>query len=232
MQKLIAIAVDDEEPALEIIDTFSRQSGLVELRRVFTKQGEARLYLEQHPVDLIFLDIHMPSGSGIEFIKNIEQNPMVVFTTGYSEHAVDGFELNAVDFLLKPYTISRFERAVQRAAELYKFYQQVCPVEKKYLFFRVDYSMVKVSPDDILFIEGLDNYSKIHLDGQKPLVVRLTMKAILERLPSNEFARVHRSYIVSLKRVKSVRNRSIQVGNEDIPLATSYESRFYGLFDE
>jgi len=225
-----AIALDDEPPALEIIETFCNRAGSIELVKTFTKTSEAFSYLEKFPVDLIFLDINMPSLSGIEFYKSIPQKSMVIFTTSYSEYAVESYNLNAVDYLLKPFTFKRFEQAVQKANDFYRFATQQELPDGKYLVLRVDYGLVKILSDDILFIEGLDNYLKIHLHQQKPVVVRLTMKALQEKLSSSKFIRVHRSYLVSLSRIETVRNKTIFIAGEEIPIGTSYEESFFSVF--
>jgi len=225
-----AIALDDEPPALEIIDAFCARTALVELVKTFTRTGEAFSYLEKFPVDLIFLDINMPSLSGIEFYRSIPQKAMVIFTTSYSEYAVESYNLNALDYLLKPFTFKRFEQAVTKANEYYRFQHQQEPSDDRYLLLRIDYGLVKILLDDILFIEGLDNYLKIHLHEQKPVIVRMTMKALQEKLPSTGFIRVHRSYMVPLARIEAVRNKMIFIGEEEIPIGTSYEESFFSQF--
>ena len=225
-----AIALDDEPPALEIIETFCARAGTIELVKTFTKTSEAFSYLEKFPVDLIFLDINMPSLSGIEFYKSIPQKAMVIFITSYSEYAVESYNLNAVDYLLKPFTFKRFEQAVQKANEYYRFTTQQEAPDEKYLLLRVDYSLVKILLDDILFIEGLDNYLKIHLHDQKPVIVRMTMKALQEKLPAAGFIRVHRSYTVPLARIEAVRNKMIYIAGEEVPVGTSYEESFFAAF--
>lgn len=225
-----AIALDDEPPALEIIETFCARAGNIELLKTFTRTSDAFSYLEKFPVDLIFLDINMPSLSGIEFYKSIPQKAMVIFVTSYSEYAVESYNLNAVDYLLKPFTFKRFEQAVQKANEYYRFTTQQETPDEKYLLLRVDYSLVKILLDDILFIEGLDNYLKIHLHNQKPVIVRMTMKALQEKLPAANFIRVHRSYTVPLSRIEAVRNKMIYIASEEIPIGTSYEESFFSAF--
>jgi DNA-binding LytR/AlgR family response regulator len=222
-----AIALDDEEPALEIIDFFCSQIEGIELLKTFTKSAEAKLYLEEYPVDLIFLDINMPAISGIDFFRNIPQEIMVIFTTAFSEFAVEGFELKAIDYLLKPFTLQRFKQASQKAIDLQKFYLQN---QQPYLYFRIDYGLVKVQITEILYIESLDNYLRIHLLHQKSLIVRMTMKAVLDKLPNDEFIRVHRSFIVAIKHIKFVRNKVITVAEESIPLGNSYEVSFYKIY--
>jgi len=226
-----AIALDDEPPALEIIETFCNKVDFIDLQKTFTKTGEAFKYLEKFPIDLLFLDINMPSVTGIEFYKSIPQKTMVIFTTSYSEYAIEGYNLNAVDYLLKPYTFKRFLQAAEKANERHRFLTQSnAPGKDEYLVLRADYGLVKIAAADILFIEGLDNYLKIHLQNQKPLVIRMTLKTILEKLSEKEFIRVHRSYIVPLNRIEAVRNKIIAIAGEEIPIGSSYEEHFYALF--
>ncbi len=224
-----AIAVDDEPPALKVIENFCAKVDSVELVKTFNKPTEALAHLKKFPVDLIFLDIQMPSMTGLEFHKAIEQNTMVIFTTAYSEYAVEGFNLQAIDYLLKPYTFERFQQAVEKAKEFYN-YQYQKENTQSYLFIRADYSLVKVNIAEILYIEGLDDYLKIHLPGKKPVVARMTMKAIIEKLPANEFMRVHRSFIVPVSKIESIRNKVIQLSGVEIPIGTSYEEEFFKLF--
>ena len=176
-----AIAIDDELPALKIIEHFCEKSGLIDLQKTFSKPTEGLKYLKKFPADLLFLDINMPSISGIELYKSVEQNTMVIFSTAYSEFAVEGFNLNAVDYLLKPYTYERFLQAVTKANDIYN---TIVPSEKnqeEYLFVRADYSLIKIAINDIVLIEGLDDYLKIYVQNTKnAIVTRLTMKGIME----------------------------------------------------
>ena len=224
---LKAIAIDDEPLALELIETFCKGLDLVSLEKVFTKTGAALQYLEKHPVDLLFLDINMPSTSGIRFYESLPYKPLLIFTTSYSEYAIESYDLDAVDYLLKPFTVKRFEKAVQKAYEKYKLLQ---PGKEGFLLLKADYGLVKVVLNDILFIEGLDNYLKIHLHNQNALVVRMTMKTLQEKLPGNGFIRVHRSYIVPLNRIETVRNKIITIAGEEIPIGNSYEEGFFSQF--
>jgi DNA-binding LytR/AlgR family response regulator len=227
---ITAIALDDERPALEVLDAFCSQVDIINLRKTFSKTGEANLFLEENPVDLIFLDINMPTVSGMDFYKSIPHPAMVIFTTAYNEYAVESYEMDAVDYLLKPFTFDRFLKSVTKAEQLQSLRNQSFDSREKYLFFRVDYSLLKVAIADIIFIEGLDNYLKIHLKGQKPVIVRLTMKGILEKLPEKGFLRVHRSYIVSLDKITMVRNKHIKIADQEIPLGSSFEEGFNALF--
>jgi DNA-binding LytR/AlgR family response regulator len=221
-----AIAIDDEPPALKIIEVFCGQAGFIDLAKTFTKPLDALKYLHRFPVDLIFLDIRMPSITGLELYRKLPQEAMVIFTTAYSEYAVEGFNLNALDYLLKPFTFERFMQSANKARDYYRLFHHQDLVKQQYIFIRADYSLVKIMLAEILFIEGLDDYLKIHLDGKKTVVTRLTMKAMLEKLPAEDFARVHRSFIVPLGRIERVRNRQIFIGGNEIPLGGSYEEEF------
>jgi len=226
-----AIAIDDELPALKIIENFCEKTGLIELQKTFTMPNEALKHLKKFPTDLLFLDINMPSMSGIELYKAVEQNTMVIFTTAYSEFAVEGFNLNAIDYLLKPYTYERFLQAVNKAKDSQS---ASLPIEKnleQYLFVRADYSLIKIAISDIVLIEGLDDYLKIHLHSTtKPVVTRMTMKGIMEKLSASEFIRVHRSFIVPFSKIENVRKKIISIGEREIPIGNSYEADFFTLF--
>ncbi len=225
-----AIAIDDEPPALAVIESFCKESGLVTLQKTFTRPSEAQKYLKRFPTDLLFLDIQMPSLSGIDFYKGLEQETMVIFTTAHSQFAVEGFNLNAVDFLLKPFTYERFFQAVSKANDFYNYNRQADKPQTQYLFIRADYSLIKIAVPDIVFIEGLDDYLKIHLQNQKTVVARMTLKTMLEKLPAKEFIRVHRSFIVPFSRIENVRNKTIRLAGEEIPLGSSYEEEFFKVF--
>lgn len=223
-----AIAIDDEPLAIEIIKAFSAKIDYLNLERTFTSSTEALRFLKKFPVDLLFLDIHMPSLSGIELLKSIPQSVMVIFTTAHREFAVESYELRAIDYLLKPIEECRFVSAVQRAKEYYDvhFKASGSGEQEKSIFIRADYSLVKVVLSEIEYIEGLGDYLKIHLPGKKPVVVRMTMKTILEKLPTGDFIRVHRSFIVPVSKVESVRNKVIHIGDASIPIGASFEEAF------
>ena len=156
---------------------------------------------------------------------------MVIFTTAYSEYAVEGFNLDAIDYLLKPFDLARFKKAAEKARE-YHLYINRKENAGQHIFVRVDYSLVKVTLADILYIEGLDNYFKIHYNNGKTLLVRMSMKGVAEKLPADEFIRVHRSYIVPLSKVKLVRNKTIFLDNAEIPIGTNYMDTVMPLFKE
>ncbi len=229
---ITAIAIDDEPLALAVIKTFCQKVDYLNLTKTFTETGPALKYLNDNPVDLLFLDINMPAISGIDFYKKISKNTMAIFTTAYSEFAVECFNLSAIDYLLKPFEFSRFQKAVEKAKEFHAFFAQKDNLSSQYLFVRADYSLVKVAFADILYIEGLDNYIKIHFDNNKSLLVRMSMKSVSEKLPAREFIRVHRSFILQLRKVTSVRNKIIYLGKTEIPIGTNYVEDVLKLFKE
>lgn len=227
-----AIALDDEPLALEILRNFCNRTSDVTLLRTFTKASAAHEYIQENPVDLLFLDINMSGISGIEFYKSVSPDIMAIFTTGYSEFAVEGFNLNAVDYLLKPFDFERFLKAIEKAKEYRNFIHKKNPGAQQYLFVKVDYSITKVPLDDILYIEGQDNYLKIYLTNGKYILVRMSMKVICQHLPENDFLRVHRSYIVPFKKVDFVRNKIAHIGNLEIPISAQYHNVVMARFGD
>lgn len=212
-----AIALDDEILALKIIENYAGKIEDLTLEKVFNIQSDAQKYLNKFPVDLIFLDIEMPSKNGMDFYKNISQNTKVIFTTAYSEYAVDAFNINAVDYLLKPFSFERFKSAVEKVninAE---------NDEVKYLSIRADYKLHKINFNDIQLIEGLDDYIQIHLKDNTKITARSSMKNIMEKLSEKDFLRVHRSYIVPVNNIKTIVNRNIHIGDFIIPIGETYK---------
>lgn len=224
------IAIDDEPPALDLLLKFSSQVGYLDLKKTFTKTSEALAYMKKFPVDLIFLDIQMPDISGIDFYRSLKENKLVIFTTAYSEFAVEGFNLNAVDYLLKPIKFSRFEQAVQKTKDYLDYLNAKNSVNDQFLFVRSDYRLVRIPLADILYIEGLDDYVKIFCGQTKPILSRISLKAIAERLPVQSFIRVHRSFIIQTTKEISLCNKQIQIGNIQIPIGISYEKEVMRLF--
>jgi len=224
------IAVDDEPLSLDIIEMYCKSFDFLSYEKGFTRTNIALQYLEKNPVDLLLLDINMPSMSGIDFFKSLHHQPMLIFTTSYSEYALESYDLGAVDYLLKPFTLERFEKAVKRADEVFNLVQT--SAKAKFLMLKADNTVIKVTLADILFIEGLDNYLKIHLQGQQPVVVRLTMKSLMEKLNEKEFLRVHRSYIVSVNHIESIKQKMISIAGEEIPIGKNYEENLKALFNK
>jgi len=224
-----AIAIDDEAPALKVIENFCRQTEGIQLEGTFIRPGAAIEYVRQFPVDLLFLDIRMPSLTGIELYKTIGPETMAIFTTAHSEYAVEGFNLNAIDYLLKPFTLDRFRQAVNKAAG-YSALRGIKDNTHGQLLIRADYSLIRLRTTDILFVEAADDYLKIHLDNKPPITARMTMKNMVEMLPPGEFIRTHRSYIVAIRRIDNVRNKIISLSGKEIPIGNNYEEAFYQAF--
>lgn len=216
-----AIAIDDEPLALKIIEHFCKQVDFIELEKTFTKTDEALKHLKKFPVDLLFLDIQMPGKNGIDFYRQLDNDIMVIFTTAYSEYAVEGFNINALDYLLKPYSPERFLQAAEKAKK--ELQGRKNTVEHNYLLVRADYKLHRIEFDDIMLIEGLDDYIKIHLKNKTVITARLSMKGILEKLPPALFIRVHRSYIIPIKNVKTLYNKTIQIEDFVIPIGDTYK---------
>ncbi|NML70727.1 response regulator transcription factor [Chryseobacterium sp. RP-3-3] len=212
-----AIALDDEILALKIIENYAGKIENLSLEKIFNIQSDAQRYLNKFPVDLIFLDIEMPSKNGLDFYKSISQNTKVIFTTAYSEYAVDAFSINAVDYLLKPFSFERFKTAVEKV-KLNSVTDDV-----QYLSIRADYKLHKINFNDIVLIEGLDDYIQIHLKDNSKITARSSMKNILEKLSEKDFIRVHRSYIVPVNSIRTIVNRNIHIGEFVIPIGETYK---------
>lgn len=218
-----AVAIDDESIALKVIENFCKDIDFITLEKSFDDAKEGLKYLNKFPVDLLFLDIDMPHMNGIDLYKQLKQDTMVIFITARADYAVEGFNLMAVDYLLKPFSFDRFLQATKRASELLNFHTQSDKGDdSRYLFIRADFSLVKIAVADIIYIEALDDYLKIYIQDQKTLVARMTMKNILEKLPASRFIRVHRSFIVAVDRIQALRAKNVLVDRIEIPLGGSY----------
>ena len=229
-ETITAIAIDDEPPALRIVESFCGRVDFLNLKKTFNKPKEALLYLENNPVDLLFLDIHMPSTSGIDFYKGLQQETMVIFTTAFSEYAVEGFNLSAIDYLLKPYTFERFQQAANKARDYFIYLHGTEKPEEPALYIRADYSLIRILLQEILYIEGYDDYLKIHIQDQKTVVARMTLKNIQEQLPADQFFRVHRSYIIPRSRIRKIGTKTLELAGIEIPLGGSYKADLLNWF--
>jgi len=227
-----AIAIDDEPMALKVIENFCGRIDFINLEKTFNKPEDALKHLRKFPVDLLFLDIDMPGITGIELYKASEQNTMVIFVTAHSQYALDGFNLSAVDFIVKPFTFERFETAVNKAKEYYYYQTNKDNKDQQVIYVRVDYSLMKISLADILYIESLADYIHIYLQNQKRITTRITMKAMEDKLSQKNFIRIHRSYIVPLAQIENVRNKTIAIAGKELPIGRSYEKEVAKLIKE
>lgn len=213
-----AIAIDDEPLALKIIETFCEKSNKVNLLGSFSNAKIALDFLKQNDINLIFLDINMPDINGIEFTKLMPENTFVVFTTAYEQYALQGYNLNAIDYLLKPIPFNRFEIAINKV----KTYIDGSKSKMKFITIRADYTDIKIEIDSILYIEGLDDYIKINIKNNKPIVARYTLKYFLNLLPKNQFIRIHKSFIVNKKEVTKLKTKSVFINEIEIPIGIKY----------
>lgn len=217
------VAVDDELPALELIKNYVSQLPELQLLQTFNDAVSAGEFLRSNPVDILFVDINMPDINGIELVSSLSQKPLVIFTTAYKKFAYEGFELEAVDYLLKPVSPERFKKSVTKALELLQLRTQPKAITGESVFVRSEYKMVKIELADIDYIEGLEDYIKIHIAGSRPVLTLMTMKAFIEKLPADRFLRIHRSYIVSLNRIGVAGNKKIILKNGTVlPVSDSY----------
>ena len=224
------IAVDDEPLALQLINEFASRISFLNLEKTFTNPDEARQWVREHEIDLIFLDIQMPDINGVQFYKSLVKKPLVIFTTAYQEFAVEGFNVDAVDYLLKPFEYDRFLKAVFKVREYLEFLASQ-EMQMASIFIKVDYQLMKLNLKDIELIEGLDDYIRIHIKP-KPVLTLMTLKSLQERLPPNEFVRIHRSYIVPVNKIESYGKSKLKVAGKEIPVGSSYGEVYHNLLKE
>lgn len=224
-----AIALDDEPLALEVLKQLCTGIPDLELVTVFTKATEAFNYLEVHPVDLLLLDINMPGISGLDFYRSLKKPPLLILTTAYQEYAVNAFELNAVDYLLKPFTQERLQQAIAKVQVKLRAITQA--PEPEYLWLKSDTGHVKMAFGDILWIESLDNYIKVHLVSGPPRLIRMTMKTIQNSLPQTKFIRVHRSFLVAIDKIQQISSVEVTVGGMKIAIGSLYKKEVLDLIN-
>ena len=230
------LAIDDEPLALQQLVGYISKVPFLELAAQCQSALEARQFLENDTVDAIFCDINMPDLNGMDFVKSLAVPPLVVFTTAYSEYAVEGFRVNAVDYLLKPFGLQDFQRAANRLRERLgstsSVDQPVVSESDDTLFLKADYRIVKVNIPDIRYVEGMSEYLKVWIEGEaKPIITLLSMKKIEERLPAS-FMRIHRSYIINLDKIQEVnKNRVIMDADTYLPIGDLYKDAFQAYLD-
>lgn len=220
------LVIDDEPLAIDVLEDFIAKVPFLNLVKGCTSAMEAIEVLHQEDVQLLFLDIQMPQVSGVQFLKSLDYRPKVIFTTAYSDYALEGFNLDAVDYLLKPFTFERFLKAVNKAYQQITLQNKSSEVnaDKEYMFVKSGYDTVKVKFDEILYIEGLKDYVKIHTTG-KTVIALMSMRILEETLPDN-FIRVHRSYIIDFERVSMVQKRKVFIDKLEIPIGEVYRDAF------
>ncbi|MBP5559233.1 MAG: response regulator transcription factor [Bacteroidales bacterium] len=219
------IAVDDEPLALRQLESYISKVPFLELVASCSDAFQALHALQENKVDAMFADINMPELSGMDLVRSLDNPPLVVFTTAYSEHAIDGFRVNAVDYLLKPFGLDDFIRAAE------KIRARMAPApasEEDSLFFKADYRTVRVRPGEIRYVESMSEYVKIHIDGtDRPLLVLLSLKSLMEQLPAGAFMRIHRSYIIALDRLREASKSEVTLDDGTVlPIGEMYRQEF------
>ncbi len=221
------LAIDDEPLALELLEDNISKVPFLKLVAACDNAIEAMKIMQQEPVDLLFLDIQMPGLTGLQFIQSMQAPPMIILITAYEKYALEGFNLAVTDYLVKPVSLDRFIKACNKAKQLFDLKTQQKTESPNtspgYFFVNVDYSLLKITLTDIIYIEGLKDYIKIHLKStQRPVVTRMPVKTIEEQLPSLEFIRIHRSYIVSVAFITAIRKSSVFIDALELPVGDSY----------
>jgi two-component system, LytTR family, response regulator len=228
------LAIDDEPLALELLEDNISKVPFLKLVAGCDNAIDAMQIMQHQPVDLIFLDIQMPGLTGIQFLQSMQAPPLVILITAYEKYALEGFNLDVTDYLVKPVPLDRFIKACNKAKQLFDLRLQQnsvgASVSASFFFVNVDYSLVKVTFSDIVYVEGLKDYIKIHLKStQRPLVTRMPMKTIEEQLPINDFIRIHKSYIVSVAFITAVRKSGVFIDTLELPVGDSYRDALNNL---
>jgi len=234
--KLKTIAIDDEPLALKLVSDYISKTHFLELVETFDNPLDAIDFLSKESVDLIFVDIQMPDLTGIEFVRSFENAPKVVFTTAYEKYALEGFKLNAIDYLLKPFSYEEFLKAAGKARkqnELETASATTVEANSQFLFLKSEYKIRRINFNDILYIEGLKDYIKVYTTGEdKPILSLNSIKSLEQKLPEDKFMRVHRSYIVNLDRIETIERSRIIFGKVYIPVSDQYKDPFQEYLDK
>ena len=225
-KKIICLAVDDEPPALEVLRKFIGSVHLLELAGTCTDAIEAINFLQKKPVDLIFLDIKMPELLGTDFIRALKNPPKVIFTTAFRKFAIEGFELDAVDYLLKPISFERFLKAVNKVMDVsfnqtFSIDKEIQPKSHSDIYFRSDRKMIKVALSDILYIESIKDYIKV-ITVNNTIITKQSISSVEEMLPKEMFIRIHRSYIVSVNKIESYNHELVWIAKHELPISRMY----------
>lgn len=240
------IIIDDEPLAIEVVESYCNAMGSINVLKTFTSALDAINYINgsnPNTIDLILSDIEMPNISGVDFIKSLQgKKPYVIFTTAYPQYALDGYNLNAIDYLVKPIPFPRFIQAINKVKELKqlrdsKFMGNVSSAGGSnsnttdgFIFVKSEYENIKIVLSDIQFVQGLKDYLKIHITGRKSVLTLMNFKEIQTKLPENDFLRVHRSYLVNINMIESIQKSKIIINNLRIPIGESYKSIIYNRF--
>jgi DNA-binding LytR/AlgR family response regulator len=233
--KIKGIIIDDEPLAIDVLKKYSDTIDYVEIVGTFTNPLEAIKFLTENTVDLVFLDIEMPLINGVDLVESLNNKPNIIFTTAFPQYAVDGFNLDAIDYLLKPISYKRFLKAINKISNTGPFQEDVVVPnqivinsnENKFIFVKSDYENLKVNIQDIKYIEGLKDYLKINLTNGKFVLTLSNFSAILDKISNQDFIRVHNSYIVNLNYIKSIQKNRVLIDDKRIPISETYKKDFF-----
>ena len=226
------LIIDDEPLALQLLEDFVQKTPYLKLAGKFEEPLRSLSVLESQKIDLLFLDIKMPDISGIDFYRSLMYKPEVIFTTAYSEYAIDGFELKAMDYLMKPISFEKFITACNRVKDFIEIKNQKDKV-KEFFFINVSHKMHKIFYDDILYLEGYKDYTKVHLISlANPLLILHNLKYFEDLLDKKQFIRIHRSYMVSLRKINTASRKAVTINNNSLPVSDNYRDSFFSLIEQ
>lgn len=229
--KISCVIVDDEPMALNLVESYVEKTPFLVLKKKCSSAIEAMEFIKNEPVDLLFLDIQMPDLTGVEFSKMVPKETRIIFTTAFDQYALEGFKVEALDYLLKPFDYAEFLAAANKANTWFKLVkgkqQNIVSEEKEFLFVKSDYKQLRIKLDDVLYFEGLKDYIKIWLkDNPKPILTLMSLKSLEEELPETHFMRVHRSFIIALKNIEVIERSQIVINKERITVSEQYKPKF------
>lgn len=234
--KIRCLAIDDEPLALKQISSYIDNTPFLENTGLCQSAFEAMEYLTKHEIDLMFVDINMPDINGMDFVKSLANRPQVIFTTAYSEYAMEGFQVDAIDYILKPISYSSFLKSVTKAKSWFELNQKLSeaiPTPQECLFVKSEYKLIKILLSEIKYIESANEYIQIHMENEQPITTLIRLKSIEEQLPKDKFMRVHRSFIVNLDKIKVIdRNRIVFDQKVFIPIGEQYKDNFQAFIEK
>jgi len=230
MKKISCVIADDEPVARKVLREFIEQVSFLQLTKEFADTAKLNLFLNNNQTDIIFLDIEMPGKTGLDYLRGTNVKPLVVLTTAYPEYALEGYELDIIDYLLKPIAFERFLKAVNKAKDYTEVWKKSSIVSHPWIFVKSEKRIEKIELKDILYIESIGNYVKIHTVS-KSILAYLTLKNVEEQLPSNDFIKIHQSYIVNLSAVNSIEGNQVKVGANLLPVGRNFKETIAALVD-
>ena len=232
MKKLSCIIVDDEPVARKILHEFVEQVPFMELQGKFENAAKAEAFLKNNTTDIIFLDIEMPKISGLQFLQKLEVESLVILTTAFPQYALEGYELDIIDYLLKPFAFSRFLKAVQKAKDYYQMKTRTAgALPSTYIFIKSDKRIEKIELNDIIYAESVGNYVSIYT-GNKKIIAYLTMKSLEAQLPAEDFIKIHQSYLLNCSKIEAIEGNEIKIANKTLPISRNYREMVMRIINQ